>query len=174
MTVSDAPGPTFHTVTMAEILLGQDLITEAAEVLEQLEQENAEDPRVRKLGIRIADRQKAGISDQHPIKESGADMVSLELNERAILITWELTDDGLALAKRRVRFSGNQILRLFTASGGPRGVRKSTRDFELTHRAAIMSLDGAPTPSVHVAAVGFLGLNGAFVPLASSPPLRSK
>jgi hypothetical protein len=165
----DARTP-FTTAAMAEILLGQELVREASEIIERLRRTDPEDPRVRSLEERLAERLARGETVQIPEPERGADRVALAFDSGALSASWELSDAGLALAKRRVRYSGHAIVRLFTAAVGPRGVRKSLADFELKHKAGRVELRGLPRPAVHVAAVGFLGRNGAFVPLARSAP----
>lgn len=161
----------FTTAAMAEILLGQDLVREAAEVIERLEGGQLADPRVERLRQRLAERLARGEAVQVPIPEIGADRVAIAIEEGALRATWELSDAGLAIAKRRVRYSGHAVIRLFTATVGPRGVRKALTDFEIRYKAGCVDLGGPPRPAVHVAAVGFLGRNGAFVPLARSAPL---
>lgn len=158
----------FATAAMAEILLGQDLVREAADVIGRLAREHGGDPRVERLGRRLAERLAQGEAVQVPIAESGADRIAIAVDAGALRATWELSDAGLAIAKRRVRYSGHAVVRLFTAAVGPRGVRKGFTDFEIRHRAGRVDLGGLPRPAVHVAAVGFLGRNGAFVPLARS------
>jgi hypothetical protein len=165
----DARTP-FTTAAMAEILLGQDLVREAAEVIERLERTHGGDPRVERLRNRLGERLARGEAVQVPIPELGADRVALTVEGGALRATWELSDAGLAIAKRRVRYSGHAVVRLFTAAVGPRGVRKALVDFEIKHKAGRVDLGGLPRPAVHVAAVGFLGRNGAFVPLARSVP----
>ena len=160
----------FVTAAMAEILLGQDLVREAAEMIERLARSHPEDPRVERLRSRLAERLARGEAVQVPIPEMGLDRVALALEDGALRATWELSDAGLAIAKRRVRYSGHAVVRLFTAAVGPRGVRKALADLEIKHRAGRVDLGGMPRPAVHVAAVGFLGRNGAFVPLARSAP----
>jgi hypothetical protein len=166
----DARTP-FTTAAMAEILLGQDLVREAAEVIERLERTHGRDPRVERLRHRLGERLARGEAVQVPIPELGADRVALAVEGGALRATWELSDAGLAIAKRRVRYSGHAVVRLFTATVGPRGVRRALVDFEIRHKAGRVDLGGLPRPAVHVAAVGFLGRSGAFVPLARSVPV---
>jgi len=165
----DARTP-FTTAAMAEILLGQELVREAAEIIEQLKRAHPEDPRVRSLEERLFERLSRGETVQTPIPEEGVDRVFLAVERGALAATWELSDEGLAIAKRKVRYSGHAVVRLFTAAVGPRGVRKAIVDLEIKHKAGRMELGGLVRPAVHVAAVGFLGRNGAFVPLARSSP----
>jgi hypothetical protein len=158
----------FATVTMAEILLGQDMIAEAAEVIDRLVDERGDDARVVELLERIRERSAQGEVSQDSIARKMVDHIEIESRDGVLRISFELTDQGLAMARRKVRYSGHSIVRLFTASTGPRGVRKNTRDIEILHPAAQFDIHGLPRSSVHVAAIGFLGRNGAFVPLARS------
>jgi len=161
----------FTTASMAEILLGQDLVREAAQLIERLERTHGGEPRVERLRSRLAERLARGEAVQVPVPELGTDRVALALDDGALRATWELSDAGLAIAKRKVRYSGHAVVRLFTAAVGPRGVRKALVDLEIQHKAGRVDLGGLPRPAVHVAAVGFLGRNGAFVPLARSAPV---
>ncbi len=158
----------FATVTMAEILLGQDMIAEAAEVIDRLVDERGNDARVVELFERIRERSAQGEVSQDSIARKMVDHIEIESRDGVLRISFELTDQGLAMARRKVRYSGHAIVRLFTASTGPRGVRKNTRDIEILHPAAQFDIHGLPRSSVHVSAIGFLGRNGAFVPLARS------
>lgn len=166
----DARAP-FDTAAMAEILLGQGLVREAAEVIERLGRSHGEDPRVALLRGRLTEKLAQGETAQVRIPETGSDLVVLAPVAGTLRVTWELGDAGLAIAKRRVRYSGHAVIRLFTATVGPRGVRRALVDFEIEHKAGRVDLGGLPRPAVHVAAVGFLGRNGAFVPLARSAPV---
>jgi len=158
----------FATVTMAEILLGQDMIAEAAEVIDRLSDERGDDARVGELLERVRERSAQGEVSQKSIPRKMVDRIEIGSMDGVLRISFELTDRGLAIARRKVRYSGHSIVRLFTASTGPRGVRKNTRDIEILHPAAQLDIHGLPRSSVHVAAIGFLGRNGAFVPLARS------
>ncbi len=173
MSNSHSPVLPFYTVAMAEILLIQDLLEDASHVLERLLETSPDDDRVKKLAARIWERKNLGELEQRPMEEVGHDNIELDLNGETLDVLWELTDDGLAIARRKVRYSGHAIVRLFTAATGPRGVRTTTRDLAIEHTTAGVSLGGFPRSAVHVAAVGFLGRNGAFVPLARSLPRRS-
>jgi len=164
----DAP---FATVTLAQILLGQDLLDEAERMVEQLLARRLDDPRVVALAARVRRRREQGEIVQRPDTPRGTDRIALELDGDALRIGWELTAAGGALARRAVRYSGHEVVRLFTALAGPRGVRRNSRDLELDHRAGRLEPFGVPRGAVFVAAVGFRGLNGAFVPLATSAPL---
>ncbi len=160
----------FATAAMAEILLGQDLVREAAEIIGRLSRAHPGDPRVACLEERLEERLARGEALQIPEPEEGRDRISLAFEASALCASWELSDAGLAVAKRKVRYSGHAVVRLFTAAVGPRGVRKALADLEIKHKAGRVELRGLPRPAVHVAAVGFLGRNGAFVPLARSAP----
>ena len=158
----------FFTVAMAEILLGQDMIAEAAEVIDRLVEERGSDARVLELMQRVRDRLAQGEVSQDSIARKMVDRIEIDSSDGMLRISFEVTDQGLSIARRKVRYSGHSIVRLFTASTGPRGVRKNTRDIEILHPAAQFDIHGLPKSSVHVAAIGFLGRNGAFVPLARS------
>ena len=162
---SDSP---FATVSMAEILLAQDLWEEAAAVVEALAAREPVDPRIGELRRRLEQRSLQGEVEQRPAESRGRDRVALELTGEGLGLTWELTEEGLALARRVVRYSGATIVRLFTAVAGPRGVRTGIRDVELERLCGEVELKGVPSAAVYVAALGFLGLNGVFVPLARS------
>jgi hypothetical protein len=158
----------FATVSMAEILLAQDLWKEAAEVVEVLAARELVDPRLHELKRRIEQRSLRGELEQRPVDAAGRDRIALALTDAGLGLTWELTDAGLALARRSVRYSGVTIVRLFTAVAGPRGVRTGTRDIEVELPAGELDLLGVPSSAVYVAAAGYLGRNGVFAPLARS------
>jgi hypothetical protein len=161
-------GSPFVTVSMAEILLAQDLWKEAAEVVEVLAAREPVDPRVPELMRRLEQRSLQGELEQRPVDAEGRDRIALALTAAGLHLTWELTDAGLALARRSVRYSGVMIVRLFTAVAGPRGVRSGTRDIEVALPAGEIDLSGVPLSAVCVAAAGYLGRNGVFAPLARS------
>ena len=160
----------FATVSMAEILLAQNLISETEEVVRQLQKSDPMNPRVIALAERLK-QVKGPPVEQQPVTPVGADTTTLLAGSNVVVLKWELTQNGLDLAKRRARYSGRSIARLFTASPGPRGVRTMTRDIEIEHPAAQVALRGLPQPAVHVAAAGFLANTGMFVPLARSDAL---
>jgi hypothetical protein len=120
------------------------------------------------LRQRLERRSRLGEIEQAQVTAAGEDRVILELDDQGLQVTWELTADGLAIARRAVRYSGRPIVRLFTAVAGPRGVRTGTRDIELDLEAGQIALPDVPLPAVYTAAVGFLGQNGAFLPLSRS------
>jgi hypothetical protein len=153
---------------MAEILLAQDLWKEAAEVVGALLSRQPIDPRVPDLARRLELRSAQGDVEQRPVDARGGDRAGLLRTESGLRLTWELTDDGLALARRVARYSGVSIVRLFTAITGPRGVRTGRRDIEVDLRAGQIELIGVPRSAVCVAAAGFLARSGVFVPLARS------
>lgn len=161
-------GPPFATVAMVEILLAQDLWQEARAVLDVLVERQPADPRVADLRRRLERRSQVGEIEQEQVTAAGEDRVALELDDQGLRVTWELTARGLEIARRAVKYSGRSIVRLFTAIAGPRGVRTQTRDIELDLEAGRIALPGVPLPAVYTAAVGFLGRNGAFVPLSRS------
>ncbi len=163
--------PVFVTVSMAEILLAQNLVSETEEVVRQLRRSDPDNPRIRALEERLKQVRSAPPVAQQPLPLEGRDTAVLNAGPDAVTLAWELTDEGLALARRRALYSGRSIARLFTAAPGPRGVRTATRDIEIAHPAAKVVLRGLPLPAVHVAAVGFLANTGVFVPLARSESL---
>lgn len=160
--------PPFATVAMAEILLAQDLWQEAQAVLDVLLEQQPADPRVVDLRQRLEQRSRLGDIEQEPVTAAGEDRIALELDDKGLRVTWELTAGGLEIARRAVRYSGRSIVRLFTAIAGPRGVRTGIRDIELDLEAGWIALPGVPLPAVYTAAVGFLCRNGVFVPLSRS------
>ncbi len=161
----------FVTVSMADILLDQQLVDQAAEIIKQLKEKAPLNKRVVALEKRLLEIIEQGPQVQLPLAPTDSNWVTLIKEATSLEIKWEITENGLASAKRMVRYSGHNILRLFSAVPGQRGVRKSTRDIELDHLAARMVLSGLPYPGVFVAAVGFLGNTGEFVPLAHSESL---
>ncbi|MCP4606701.1 MAG: hypothetical protein GY847_40370 [Proteobacteria bacterium] len=169
MTDHQAKDPFFVTAAMAEILISQNLAEEARRVTDQLSEREGESPRVIALYERLDEMSKQ--IDPIPAEPRGRDSVTVAIEGKTLKVGWEITEDGLALARRKVRYSGHSVLRLFSAVPGPRGVRTSTQDIELELSAASLDLNGLPHPAVHVAAVGFLGNTGEFVPLARSEPL---
>jgi hypothetical protein len=161
----------FATPAMADILLGQNLIDEARRVIERLHLADPANPRVVCLEQRLEELQSRPLAEQLVLRPSGADSVSIEMAGKAVRVFFEITDEGIALARRKAQYSGTSVLRLFTAAPGPRGVRISMRDEEIRHPSGRIDLPGLPRPAVHVAAVGFLANTGEFVPLAQSKPL---
>jgi hypothetical protein len=168
--VTENLDPIFVTIAMAEILLGQNLVGEARRVIDRLSQSQGKDPRVTALLERIeaVSKQKEPIS----VEPKGEDYVTIETDGTALKIRWEMTGAGLAIAQKKARYSGQSVLRLFSAVPGPRGVRTSTQDIEVVPKAAELELNGLPRPAVYVAAVGFLSNAGEFVPLAQSRTLE--
>jgi hypothetical protein len=162
----------FATVSMAEIFLSQNLVDQARRVFVRLPEQSHPEPRVAALRERLDEIGNRVTLDQvAQSDDEGRDRVALAFTDRALRIDFELTDEGVALAKRKARFAGRRVLRLFTAHMGPRGVRTTTRDIDLQHSCARLELLGTPRPAVHVAAVGYLANTGEFVPLSSSEPL---
>jgi hypothetical protein len=157
--------PIFVTVSMAEILLDQDMIEEAGKMVAQLLKREPNNSRVQALKVRL-DGFTAG--ESIPRKPQGIDGISIENLESGLRMVWELTTSSLELVGRQVRYSGCNVIRLFTAAPGPRGVRTTTRDIQIEIPAGQLDLSGLPSPAVFVAAVGFLANTGTFVPLARS------
>ncbi|MBN2525920.1 MAG: hypothetical protein JXR76_05955 [Deltaproteobacteria bacterium] len=166
MSDQDSSGLPFTTVAMAEILMVQDLVKEASEVIAKLEKQHPGDERVEALRIRMSQKMGLGLKSQAPVPPRGRDRIELSFLNDALHIEWELTKDGLDLAKRTVRYSGQTIIRLFSAAPGPRGVRTSIKDLFLEMEIGQQDISGTQMGAVHTAAVGFLGRNGAFVPMA--------
>jgi hypothetical protein len=156
---------------MAEILLAQDLWQDAAFVVEQIGARSPDDPRLDLLRRRIEERAALGEIDETPLPATGEDRMSLATDGRGLVLSWELTRNGIEIARRAARFSGRRIVRLFTAAVGPRGVRTGTRDIEVSLDAGQLVLKGVVDRAVHVAAAGFLARSGVFVPLARSLPV---
>ncbi len=154
---------------MAEILINQHLVDEARQVLDELRSRSTDNKRIDTLSKRIDDL--SAQTEPVPSEPRGEDAVRVTLSDEAIQLMWELTGDGLDLARAYARYSGRNIVRLFSAVPGPRGVRTLSRDIDIKHAAATLVLHGLPRPAVHVAAVGFLANTGLFVPLAQSEPL---
>lgn len=164
-------GDFFATVSMAEILLTQNLVEQSRRVLGRLPRHILSDPRVEALRQRLEEIGARVTLDQVPLSAEGRDRINLSFIDRALRLEFELTEEGIALARRKARFAGRNVLRLFTAHMGPRGVRTTTRDVELQHLCARLELLGTPRPAVHVSAVGYLAHTGEFVPLSSSEQL---
>ena len=162
----------FDTVAAAEILLAQDQLGPAREMTERLAAARPDDDRVAALHERVEARTASGPIVQLSARERGLDRVSLRAAESGVDAEFELTDAGLAVARRTAVYSGASVLRLFTVVAGPRGVRKRTRDIELERRCGRLRVVGTPRPAVHVAAVGHLARSGVFVPVATSAPLE--
>ncbi|MBN2341804.1 MAG: hypothetical protein JXX29_10660 [Deltaproteobacteria bacterium] len=171
---STPPSVPFTTVAMAEILMVQDLIKEASEVISRLEQQHPDDERVKALRKRMSEKMGLGMPEQHPSAARGIDRIELFFTEGSLCMEWELTDEGLALAKRVVRYSGHTIIRLFTAAPGPRGVRTTIQDIAIELAVGQQEISGTATGAVFTAAIGFLGRNGAFVPMARALPVSGK
>ena len=166
MSDQDSPDLPFTTVAMAEILMVQDLVKEASKVIARLEEKHPDNERVKALRERMSQKMGLGLKSQSPVPAVGKDRIKLSFLNDALHIEWELTKAGLDLAKRTVRYSGHTIIRLFTAAPGPRGVRTTVRDLFLDLEIGCQDISGTAKGAVHTAAVGFLGRNGAFVPMA--------
>lgn len=164
---------TFATPEMAEILLRQGLVDRALAVIARLSEESPGDPRVERLAELAGARSASGEIEQVEERPAGVDRVSLELVEGGIRVSWEITDAGIEAAGRRVRCSGRAAVRLLTVAPGERGVRRRVTDIPAAHRCGRVDLPAVPGAAVHVAAVGFLGRNGAFAPAAHSEPLEA-
>jgi hypothetical protein len=161
----------FATLAMAEILLAQDLWAEAEDALDAFAKRHPRDPRIAEIGRRIAARAADGAAEEVALEPRGVDRVCIGVAGASLRVEWEVTGDGIAMARRAVGYSGTTVLRLFSASRGPRGVRCTTRDLGVASPSARVDLPGLHRPAVHVAAVGFLGNNGRFVPVARSATL---
>jgi hypothetical protein len=161
----------FITVSMAEILLSQNLVSETRRLVAELQKSDPENPRVVALAERLRQVAVAPPLEQTPVSAAGIDTAELLAGPDQVILQWELTPEGLGIARQRAQYSGRSIARIFTAVPGPRGVRTGTRDIELRHAAGRAVLRGLPRPAVHVAAVGFLANTGVFVPLARSASL---
>ncbi len=161
----------FITPSMAEILLSQNLLEAATQVIEELKRTHPDDPRVTSLETRLVEMRSSPMVEQSAGAPAGRDQVSLEWIDQLLRANYETSETGLAIARRKARYSGHTVIRLFTAAPGPRGVRVGSRDKELSHLAGRIDFTGLPRPAVHVAAVGFLSNSGEFVPLAQSEPL---
>jgi hypothetical protein len=161
----------FVTAALAEIYLGQEMLSEARRVIRRLVAREPDDPHVRQLAERLRSLRDSGRNTPCAAEPRGRDFVELARDEDTLHMTWEITADGAALAKRSVRFSGSCVVRLFTAAPGPRGVRTGARDIEVEIGALEIDLRGLPRPAVHVAAAGYLARTGVFIPLAESAPL---
>lgn len=166
--------PLFATVAMAEILLAQDLWRDAAAVVESLLEREPSNPRVIDLRRRLELRATKDEIVEIPVAAKGEDRVDLRIVDGGLQVTWELTDRGLEVAKNVVRYSGRRNVRVFTALAGPRGVRTGIRDMEIGLGTGQISLVGVPLSAVYVAAVGYLGKNGVFVPLARSQAIGGR
>ena len=163
----------FATAAMAEILLAQGLLDEARAAIDEAAGQTPDDPRIAQLRSRLALLVAVGEDGgQRSEKPRGMDRIDLLEDEGGtVTVHWEITDDGRELARRRARFSGVDILRLFTAAPGPRGVRTTTRDTALEFPTGNLKMVGLPGPATHVCAIGFLANTGEFVPLARSVAL---
>jgi hypothetical protein len=171
--VAEPSGPNgrFVTVAMVEILLSQQLLDEAEPLIAALTEKTPDDPRILVLRRRIEALRNQGPLEPVPVDETGMDRIRLTPSDRGLGVVWEVIDASLALARRRARYSGRPVVRLFSAVPGPRGVRHGIRDLAIEPGAAGLDWPGLPAPAVHVAAVGFLANTGEFVPLAHSDPI---
>ena len=155
---------------MVEILLGQNLIHDAKKIINQLAVEQGETPRICELRERL--RAVSNPPDPTPTEPQGKNQIRLVDQLPNLIVEWEITPAGLELGKRVAKYSGHGIVRLFTASPGPRGVRTSYQDIPADPAAAKVILPGLPKLAVHVAAVGFLCNTGEFIPLLRTEPLE--
>jgi hypothetical protein len=158
----------FVTTAMAEILLNQHMLAEARRIIEQLLENEPENPRHVALNHRLHAMVHHGEREPKPIPSSDRDFVILKRRSDTLQMEWELKEESIALAQRKARYAGQNVVRLFSAVPGPRGVRTSTRDITIGVGAAHVEMTGLPCPAVHVAAAGFLSKTGEFIPLAES------
>lgn len=172
--MTDAPtrGSMYATISMAEILLSQNLASEAEKVIRALEKKNPFDPHVQSLVGRLKELLRPPNADASLPSLTGIDRVWLRNADPGLCVGWELTEAGLLMAKRTVRYSGRAVVRLFTAAMGQRGVRTQLRDIDISLPAGQTVLAGMPRPAVHAAAVGYLANTGQFVSCAQSPSLK--
>lgn len=164
-------GTLFATSQMAEILIEQNLMDEARALIDLMIEKDPTDPRVVSIARRLDEIGAGRDVEQIPAEPTGNTFVSLVESDNALRVSWEVAEQRLTIAKNKVGYSGRAVLRLFSAVFRPRGVRKAFRDIELNHMAASLKLTGLPKPALHLAAVGFLGNTGEFVPVARSTPL---
>ena len=164
-------GSIFNTVSMAEILLSQNLVQETQKVIADLKDKNKSDPTIVTLEKRVESLSQTTEPIARPQPARGFDRIDISCAKRVLTIEFELTEHSLLGAKKVARYSGYEIIRLFTASPGPRGVRTNTRDIKIPSHAAVLEIRGLPFKAVHVAAIGFLAHTGFFVPVARSSPL---
>jgi hypothetical protein len=169
--LGDNQNEIFVTTAMAEILLNQHMLTEARRVIEQLLENEPENPRHIALEHRLQAMVRHGEREPKPIPSRDQDFIALKLSPNTLQMDWELKEESIALAQRKARYGGQNVVRLFSAVSGPRGVRTSTRDIAIGVGAAHIEITGLPCPAVHVAAAGFLSKTGEFVPLAESEPI---
>ena len=156
----------FATISMAEILLAQNMLLETRKVVRELLKSDPDNPRIIALFERLEEVERGELPRPVALPEKGSDHVALFQDNRAIRISFEITEKGMAIAKRTARYMGRPIVRVFTASPGPRGVRTATRDIDVSVGAAAVNLFGMQRPAVHVAAVGYLANTGTFVAMS--------
>ena len=172
MTEPTAKKTMYATASMAEVFLSQNLVSEAQKVIAALQETDPSNPRLPALVLRLEEMRRSTPSVLPPPAAAGVDRVALIAETTGIGLEWEITEAGLAMAERAVRYSGRTIVRLFTAAAGPRGVRTQLRDIDVQELIGRTILYGLPRPSVHTAAVGYLANTGVFVSAAQSPSLK--
>lgn len=156
----------FATVSMAEILLAQNMLLETRMVVEELLKSDPHNPRIIALFDRLQEVEKGELPKPVALAEMGMERIELSQDNRAMKIAFEITEKGMTIAKRSARYMGRPVVRIFTASPGPRGVRTVTRDIDVSIGAAAFNLFGMQRPAVHVAAVGYLANTGVFVAMS--------
>ncbi len=162
----------YVTVSMAEILLAQNMVQEAGRVIAKLKKTEPDNPRIAELATRLEEMKELKSSIIPSPPSCGIDRVFLFVINSGLGVEWELTETGLAIAKRAAKYSGRPVVRLFTATAGPRGVRTQLRDLDLPSLIGSTVVPGMPRSSVHVAAVGYLANTGLFVSSAQSASLK--
>jgi hypothetical protein len=172
MTQDTPKSSMYATASMAEILLSQNLVSQARKVIETLQEKEPDNPRTAALVLRLEEMLRGAFAESSPPAPMSIDRVALCKEDMGLGLEWELTDGGLRIAKQAARYSGRPIVRLFTASAGPRGVRTQLRDIDISALLGKTILFGLPRPAVHVAAVGYLANTGVFVSSAQSPSLK--
>ena len=168
MTEPTRKAPHFVTISMGEILLAQNMLSETRKVVAHLLEREPDNPRVQALSKRLHEVETGEMSKQMQIPREGIDRVLLAAKENAVNIVFEVTEKGMAIAKKTARYSGRAVVRIFTAAPGPRGVRTVSRDIDVEAGAGAIPIFGMQRPAVHVASVGYLANTGTFVSLAQT------
>ena len=168
MTDENGKHPPFITISMGEILLAQNMLADTRKVVRHLQVQEPDNPRVKALAKRLKEVEKGESQRPSILPREGIDRIALAEKEGAVAVVFEITEKGMAIAKRTARYSGRAVVRIFTAAPGPRGVRTVTRDLDVEQGAASIPLFGLQRPAVHVASVGYLANTGMFVSLAQT------
>ena len=166
----DEPGaPRFETLTMAEVYAAQGLADDARRIASALLARDPDHPGARALLDRLAEQALPADAGDEPPAAYGQDIACLHLVRPDVLYAWwEVTPDGRGRAQGLLGAPGQLTLRLSTATANGAHLRDTPIDDQ---PVGDLFLRDVMTDARHRVAVGLLGPEGRFAPIAHSQPL---